>query len=69
MAAFLSSEDQPETSISFVVCQREKLAYLHKVETNDADKNLKGWAKTNKDFQLFGRLLTSAPHAHAAESY
>ena len=23
---------------------------LHKVETNDVDKNLKDWAKTNKNF-------------------
>ena len=46
----------------FMVCQR---ANLHKLETHDVDENL----KTNKDFQLLGRMLKSVPHAHAANTY
>ena len=48
---------------------KDKPANLHKVETNDVDKNLKGWAKTFKDYRLPRRQLRCASDAHAADIY
>ncbi|KAL8558995.1 hypothetical protein ACOMHN_039751 [Nucella lapillus] len=65
-----SVEIQPPANIKCcIICESVEQSNLHKVVTNVVDANLKRWAKTNKNFQLLGRLVTTASDAHAADAY
>jgi hypothetical protein len=65
-----SGEFQPLANVMCcVICEGEVQSKLHKAVTDVVDANLKSWAKTNKNFNLLGRLVAVASDAHAADAY
>ena len=52
-----------------IICDGQDQQGLRKVETDNADTNLRNWAETSKNFHLFGKLTAQAADAHAADTY